>query len=130
MPQHWRTPEFLGGLGLTGDAAALMLTTDAMIAAPITVLIVGIVLLAHSRWLAGRRTISTRWVAPISASCWRGSARLLWRKRLHDAVAITYCNDRDLGLWSDASDIGDAVTEGIDRVAGSIDITRARAGDS
>ena len=46
---HLRTPRFITGLVLALLAAALMLVTDATIAAPITVLVVGIVLIANSR---------------------------------------------------------------------------------
>ena len=43
------TARFVGGIALAVLAAALMLTTDGPIAAPITLLIVGIVLIATSR---------------------------------------------------------------------------------
>jgi hypothetical protein len=49
FPEHWQTPRFLAGLGLIGVAAVLMLGTDTAIAAPITLLIVGLVLIANSR---------------------------------------------------------------------------------
>ena len=49
VPAHMSSPRFLGGLALTVLAAVLMLATDATVAAPITLLIVGIVLIATSR---------------------------------------------------------------------------------
>lgn len=49
MPEHWRKPRFLGGLSLAVVAAVMMVATDATVAAPITLLIVGIALIATSR---------------------------------------------------------------------------------
>lgn len=43
------TAQFLGGIALAILAAVLMLLTESSIAAPITLLIVGIVLIANSR---------------------------------------------------------------------------------
>lgn len=43
-----RGPQFVGGLGLILFAAVLMLWTEATLAAPITLLIVGIALVARS----------------------------------------------------------------------------------
>ena len=43
-----RGPQFIGGLGLVLLAAVLMVWTDATVAAPITLLIVGIALIARS----------------------------------------------------------------------------------
>jgi uncharacterized membrane protein YjjP (DUF1212 family) len=41
--------QFVGGIALAVVAAVLMLLTDASIAAPITLLIVGVILIASSR---------------------------------------------------------------------------------
>jgi hypothetical protein len=46
---HLTSPRFVTGLVRVALAATLMLVTDATIAAPITVLVVGIVLIAISR---------------------------------------------------------------------------------
>ena len=46
---HGRTPRFVAGLVMAVLPAIVMLTTDVVIAAPITLLIVGVVLIATSR---------------------------------------------------------------------------------
>ena len=49
VPAHVTGPRFLGGFALAVLAAVLLMVTDVSVAAPITLLIVGIVLIATSR---------------------------------------------------------------------------------
>jgi hypothetical protein len=51
---HMKTPRFLAGVLLVVLAAISMLTTDGTVATPITLLIVGVILIATSRRSPGR----------------------------------------------------------------------------